>query len=81
MSRQPFDDFAKLLVGGASRRTVLKGLAMAIGGAAVALLAGGSSEAAPPNLCRQPGQSCNKHNECCSGICVPKKNGHGNICG
>ena len=79
MPRQRFDEFAKSLVSGTSRRTVLKGLAMAIGGVAVALL-GGSSEAAPPNLCRQSGQSCNKHNECCSGICEPKKNSHGNIC-
>ena len=80
MSPQPFDEFAKLLTGGASRRSVLKAFAMTIAGAAAVFL-GASAEAAPPNLCRPPGKSCNKHNDCCSGLCAPKKNGNGNICG
>jgi hypothetical protein len=80
MFTNPFDEFTKSLASVTSRRSVLKALATAIGAGAVVLL-GAPSEAAPPNLCRQPGQSCNKHNECCSGSCQPRKKGNGSICG
>jgi len=80
MFTNPFDELTKSLAGVTSRRSVLKALATAIGGGAAVLL-GASSEAAPPNVCRPTGRSCNKHNDCCSGVCVPRKNGHGSICG
>ena len=80
MFTNPFDELTKSLASVTSRRSVLKALATANGGGAVVLL-GASSEAAPPTVCRPTGRSCSKHTDCCSGSCVARKNGHGNICG
>jgi hypothetical protein len=81
MFTNPFDEFTKSLASVTSRRSVLKALATAIGGGAVVLL-GASSEAAQKDTCRQAGQSCNKHQDCCTGLaCLPKKQGNGHICG
>jgi hypothetical protein len=79
MNSNPFDTLTKALASGTSRRGILKAFAMTIAGGALVLL-GSSSEAAPKNLCRKDGLTCNKHSECCSGNCVTKKNGHGSIC-
>jgi len=67
MDNQRFDNLARLLGRGTSRRTALKGLA---GGALVTLgLARGASEAAA-QMCGGEGVYCTADTDCCSGTCA-----------
>ena len=64
MDGHRFDEMARTLASGASRRRVLKGLA---GGAlAFTGLRPGPTEA---RKCRQSGKNCRSHADCCSEFC------------
>jgi len=62
-----FDDLAKALARGESRRQALrKFVAGAVG---VLVGAGLPASAAADNLCKPAGKKCNKDSQCCSGAC------------
>src|SRR5579884_3138994 len=73
-----FDKLAKSLAGGVSRRTVLRGLAGALAGAA------GLTRAAEAAPCAHPGQACTTDADCCgalpcvAGVCQPPGQSGGN---
>ncbi len=69
MEGQRFDEFARTLSEGVSRRTVLRRLGALAAGAGLALLGRGRGEAA---TCRGIGATCREHANCCLGNCGPK---------
>jgi len=79
MSDTRFDELARLLGRGASRRQVLKGLA---GSAlAAALSAIGVSEAGAQPGCRQEGHPCEGNQVCCPGlVCMVTGPGNAQRC-
>jgi uncharacterized protein YndB with AHSA1/START domain len=69
MEGQRFDDIARTLAGGLSRRTVVRRIGAVAAGAGLALLGRGRGEAA---TCRGVGLTCREHANCCSRNCGPK---------
>ena len=66
MSDHPFDDLARTLASGASRRGVLKAL---LATAAGSLFAGGQGGVALAAGCHRNGLGCDTNSQCCSGFC------------
>jgi hypothetical protein len=69
MDGNRFDDLARLLAGGRTRRGVLRGFGLAAGLGAVGAVAPDGGAA---TTCRPGGAICRKPDECCSGTCGPK---------
>ena len=67
MEGQRFDQMAKAMANGATRRGVLRGLA---GGAAAGALAlRGAGRVAADDDCKPVGKKCKKDAQCCSRVC------------
>src|SRR5262245_57502852 len=69
MDGQRFDEFARALAGGTSRRRLLRGVGGLIGVAAGLAGAGATSAKPAPKKCKQQGSSCTINGDCCFGTC------------
>lgn len=70
MKARDFDQLAKNLSMGGSRREVIKGLGRALAGGALAALFSGYASAQPG--CRREGHPCEGNQVCCPGlVCKP----------
>jgi hypothetical protein len=77
METQPFDDFVRRLAPATNSR---RGVLRALGGGAVALLAGrglGAAGVVAAPVCRADGAACAKRSQCCSGVCAKGTCVHG----
>jgi hypothetical protein len=72
-----FDDLAKALARGESRRQALR--KFVAGTVGVILGAAMPASAAADNECKPAGTKCNKDSQCCTGFCMALNSGHG-IC-
>jgi hypothetical protein len=75
MSADRFDQFTRVLASGASRRQVLKALAVAVAGGAVAAFGAGRVEAA--GTCSSDADCASLNNPCQVGRCLPKEGSQG----
>jgi hypothetical protein len=67
-----FDELAKALGGSASRRTVLRALVGAAGAGILGVIGWGGGRGDAAETCRNGGEVCRKHGDCCSGTCGPQ---------
>src|SRR5437763_17176852 len=68
MDSQRFDDLARALASGASRRSVLKGLVATVAGGALSAIAGRETPSVgAQSTCRTLGESCKNDSSCCTG--------------
>ena len=78
-----FDELAKGLAQSVTRRGALKQFGLGLAGITLAALGLANNAEAAPGGCKQPGQSCHRDDECCSGVCsfppgdLKHKNPHG----
>jgi hypothetical protein len=72
-----FDDLAKALARGESRRQALR--KFVAGTVGVILGVAMPASASADNECKPTGRRCNKDSQCCSGICISMNVGH-DIC-
>ncbi len=73
MDDHRFDDFAKALATGSSRRRVLKGLAGSAAAGLLSLVGVAGTDAKPKagRGCKRAGKKCRADAQCCSGTCDP----------
>jgi hypothetical protein len=65
---EPFDDLARGLASGMSRREALKLLGGGLAGGLLVFLGVGRAAADPPG-CKRNGKHCKRDEQCCSGNC------------
>jgi hypothetical protein len=70
MSANQFDELAKALATGASRRAVLKAVLMGAATGALTLVSAPRVDAAPGG-CKAIGGHCKENAQCCTGRCSP----------
>lgn len=66
---QQFDELAKALASGKSRREALQHVAAGLAGVLLASLPGRAAADGGPDLCKPEGKACKHNQECCSGVC------------
>jgi hypothetical protein len=66
---QQFDELAKALAAGQSRREALQRFAAGVAGVVLATLPGRAAADGPPDVCKPVGKTCKHNQECCSGQC------------
>jgi hypothetical protein len=72
MDGQRFDEIARALVNGSSRRGLLKGIGGLIGVAAGLAGAGEAAARLAPRKCRNQGSRCKGNDDCCAGTCCDR---------